>query len=204
MSIKERFNMSKRRGRPEINNITINRKLFDSALLYKQITLSELSSLPEIDVSEKTIQRIRKEQLTNATMLNKIAKCLNVDPLWLTGECLKLAPALWENDDYINPANHPYNQLREDCKHINSSTVLHELLLLHSISNEQYNLLPSEKQNGLELELDLAIQMVIFKYFHPVALKNDPFLSNEELYRLSCEVLSSSAYDELLSLIVLH
>lgn len=85
---------SRKRGRPLINNVPINRQLFDAARNYQGVSMTELSKLPEIDADEKTIRRIRKSQKTNSKMLNLIAKHLNVDPYWLTGQTLTILPTL--------------------------------------------------------------------------------------------------------------
>jgi hypothetical protein len=41
--------------------------------------------------------------------------------------------------------------------------------LLHGVSFEQFNSLSEATQHGFEMEIDLVIQMVIFKYFSPHA-----------------------------------
>lgn len=193
---------SKKRGRPLINNVPINRQLFDAARNYQGISMTELSKLPEIGVDEKTIRRIRKSQTTNSKMLNLIAKHLNVDPYWLTGKTLTILPSLKHDANYMDPANHPYSEIREQRKFIDSTKLLQDILILHGISNDQFELLSEDQRNGFQMELDLVIQIVIFNYFSPLAKDDDPFLSNKELYQLSIEALNTKAYQKLFELLM--
>ena len=192
----------KKRGRPLINNVPINRQLFDAARNYQGLSMTELSKLSEIDVDEKTIRRIRKSQKTNPKMLNLIAKHLNVDPYWLTGQTLTILPSLKHDSKYMDPANHPYSEMREQSKFIDSAKLLKDILILHGISKDQYELLSEEQQNGFQMELDLVIQIVVFNYFGPLAKDDDLFLSNKELYQLSNEAINTTAYQKLFELLM--
>ena len=192
---------NKKQGRPEINTISINRELFNSAMNYQNTNLTKLSSI--IGISRKTLQRIRNDQKTNSEMLDTIAKHLNVDPYWLTGQTLEIIPSLKYNKKYMDPANHPYSEIKEQQKTINSAELLNNILILHGISKTQYDLLSEKQRHGFQMQLSLAIQIVIFSYFSPIAPKDDPFLSNEELYKLSSEVLNTEAYKKLFKLLMI-
>ena len=194
---------SKKRGRPLINNVPINRQLFDAARNYQGVSMTALSKIPEIDVDEKTIRRIRKSQKTNSKMLNLIAKHLNVDPYWLTGQTLTILPSLKHDTKYMDPANHPYSEMKEQRKFIDSAKLLQDILILHGVSEAQYELLSEEQRNGFQMELDLVIQIVVFSYFSPFAKDDDPFLSNKELYQLSIEALNTDAYKKLFELLMI-
>lgn len=194
---------SRKRGRPLINNVPINRQLFDAARNYQGVSMTELSKLPEIDADEKTIRRIRKSQKTNSKMLNLIAKHLNVDPYWLTGQTLTILPTLKHDTKYMDPANHPYSEMKELRKFIDSAKLLQDILILHGVSEDQYELLSEEQRNGFQMELDLVIQIVVFNYFSPFAKDDDPFLSNKELYQLSIEALNTDAYKKLFELLMI-
>ena len=194
---------SKKRGRPLTNNVPINRQLFDAARNYRGVSMTELSKLPEIDVDEKTIRRIRKSQKTNSKMLNLIAKHLNVDPYWLTGQTLTILPSLKHDTKYMDSANHPYSEIKEQRKFIDSAKLLQDILILHGVSEEQYELLSEQQRNGFQMELDLVIQIVVFNYFSPFAKDDNPFLSNKELYQLSIEALNTEAYKKLFELLMI-
>lgn len=194
---------SRKRGRPLINNVPINRQLFDAARNYQGVSMTELSKLPEIDADEKTIRRIRKSQKTNSKMLNLIAKHLNVDPYWLTGQTLTILPTLKHDTKYMDPANHPYSEMKELRKFIDSAKLLQDILILHGVSEDQYELLSEEQRNSFQMELDLVIQIVVFNYFSPFAKDDDPFLSNKELYQLSIEALNTDAYKKLFELLMI-
>lgn len=195
--------VSRKRGRPLINNVPINRQLFDAARNYQGVSMTELSKLPEIDADEKTIRRIRKSQKTNSKMLNLIAKHLNVDPYWLTGQTLTILPTLKHDTKYMDPANHPYSEMKELRKFIDSAKLLQDILILHGVSEDQYELLSEEQRNSFQMELDLVIQIVVFNYFSPFAKDDDPFLSNKELYQLSIEALNTDAYKKLFELLMI-
>lgn len=194
---------SKKRGRPLINNVPINRQLFDAARDRQGISMTELSKLPEIAVDEKTIRRIRKSQKTNSKMLNLIAKHLNVDPYWLTGQTLTILPSLKHDTKYMDPGNHPYDAIKEQRKFIDSAKLLQDILILHRVSEEQYILLSEGQRNSLQMELDLVIQIVVISYFSPLAKDDDLFLSNKELYQLSIEALNTSAHKKLFELLMI-
>ena len=194
---------SKKRGRPLTNIVPINRQLFDAARNYKGVSMTELSKFPEIDVDEKTIRRIRKSQKTNSIMLNLIAKHLNVDPYWLTGQTLTILPSLKHDTKYMDSANHPYSEIKEQRKFIDSAKLLQDILILHGVSEEQYELLSEQQRNGFQMELDLVIQIVVFNYFSPFAKDDNPFLSNKELYQLSIEALNTEAYKKLFELLMI-
>lgn len=194
---------TKKRGRPLINDVPINRQLFEAAMKYRKISMAALASKSGIEVHEKTIQRIKQTQMTNAKMLNMLAKELNVDPDWLSGRLLKIFPSLKNNKEYLNPAKHPYNEVRKQMDSIDMPQLLRDILVWHGVSADQYQLLPEEQREAFKMELDLAIQMVIFCYLGPVAKESDPFLSNQELRELSLEVLKSEAYGKLFDLIMI-
>lgn len=192
----------KKQGRPEINVIPINCELFDAAMKYRNTNMTQLSNSLSMPVNEKTIRRIRKNGKTNLTLLRLIAEYLNVDPYWLTGQMLEIFPELKIDKHYMNPANHPYDETVELKKFIDRDKHFQELLLLHGISKDRFELLSESQRNGFRMEIDLAIQIVIFNYFSPISRKDDLFLSNQELYHLSYEVLNSEAYKRLFRLLM--
>lgn len=196
--------MSKRkRGRPEINTITINRQLFDAALKHQNISMAKLSKHPSIDVNEKTIRRIRQNEQTNPEMLKAIAKVLNVDTFWLTGQTLEIMPWFKYNEKYMNPANNPYNKYQEERKLISADRVYKDLLVLHGILDEDFSLLSENEAESFKMELELLIKIAIFSHFGPHISKDNPFLSNPELIALSKEALSSDACQKLFELIMI-
>ena len=93
--------------------------------------------------------------------------------------------------------------MKEQRKFIDSAKLLQDILILHGVSEAQYELLSEEQRNGFQMELDLVIQIVVFSYFSPFAKDDDPFLSNKELYQLSIEALNTDAYKKLFELLMI-
>ncbi len=156
-----------------------------------------------IGVTRRTISRARHDRYINPEILNKIGEQLNVDPYWLTGQGLNVFPSMKKNSEYCKIENHPYNKRAQQLKRLNSFQHFQDLLTLHGVSFEQFNSLSEETQHGFEMEIDLAIQMVIFKYFSSHAKPDDVLLANEDLYKMSCDVLSGATYESLFNLLEL-
>ena len=191
-------------GRKKIEKMPINRIIFDEALKKRNLSINKLTNDENehfIGVSRKTINRAFADKSINPEILDKIGEQLNVDPHWLTGQDLELFPSIRNNSEYCKIENHPYNKNLQQQKNINFTQHFHELLILHGISIEQFNSLPEVNQHGFEMELDLVIQMVIFKYFSCHAKPNNAFLANKDLLKMSCDVLSGETYDKLFELL---
>ena len=182
----------------------INCDIFDAALKRANLSINKLANDENehfIGVSRRTISRARHDGLINPDILERIGEQLDVDPHWLTGQDLAIFPSLKRNLSYCKLENHPYNKNSWQRKRINFSQHFKELLVLHGVSIEQFNLLSEERQHGFEMELDLVIIMVIFKCFSMHDTVQSSFLSNKELYGMSCKVLSGETYDKLFELL---
>lgn len=187
-----------------MEKVPISRELLQIALKRKKLSINKITDEENnlIDgISRKTITRALHDGVINPTFLDKIAEILDVDPHWLSGKDLKLFPWLKNNSEYCKIENHPYDAIRQQQKGINFTNYFKNLLLLQGVSFKQFEALSEEKQHGFEMELDLAIKMVIFKHFSQNATDDDLFLSNKELYNKSCAVLSGEIYDELFNLL---
>ena len=67
-------------------------------------------------------------------------------------------------------------------KNIDFTRHFNELLILHGVTREQFDALSDGLRFGFELELDLVIQLLMFKYFSDSAdPATNPFLSNREI-----------------------
>ena len=188
-------------GRKKMNKVPICRSILDDALKRNDMSINKLGMDPFIGATRKTIERALRDELINPEILARIGERLDVDPHWLTGQDLRLMTIIQKNAEYCKVENHPYNKTKEQRKGINFSQHFQELLVLHGISIEQFNSLPEKTQHGFEMELDLVIQMVIFKYFSQCTNSDDAFLCNQELHKMSCDVLAGDTYDKLFELL---
>lgn len=191
-------------SRPKMKKVAINRKIFQIALKYNNLSIRKLAVDNVVDVNERTIRRALNAGEINPDILNKIAKRLNVDPYWLTGETLKLVPSLENrNPEYMHPKSHPYNECMENRKNINISEHFEQILNLHGIPMSLFNKLPETKQNGFHMELDLIINLLILKYFSDLAKEDNPFLRNKELVSMATEILSGDTYNKMFEILEL-
>ncbi|QNU66516.1 helix-turn-helix transcriptional regulator [Ruminiclostridium herbifermentans] len=190
-------------GRKKIEKVPIDCNILDEALKKRKLSINKLTDDKKdyyIGVTRRTISRARHDGYINPEILDKIGEQLNVNPYWLTGQGLNVLPSMKKNSEYCKTENHPYKKVAQK---INLSHHFQELLILHGVSYEQFNSLSEATQHGFEMEIDLVIQMVIIKYFSPHAKPDDVFLSNEDLYEMSCDVLSSETYKKLFNLLEL-
>ncbi len=101
-------------SRPKMKKVSVNRRIFDIALEYNNLSIRKLAVDQLVDVNERTIRRALKDGLINPEILNRIAMRLNVDPYWLTGETLKFIPNLGErNPEYLKPELHTYDECKK-------------------------------------------------------------------------------------------
>ena len=178
---------------------SIDTTIFKEALHRKQLSINKITDDKNdyyVGVSRKTITRALHDKQINPEILDKIGKKLDVDPYYLSGRWKQQASIIRKLDFY-KIENHPYNENRELRKTVNRKQLFQSLLAGNGISHERFNLLPREKQNGLMMELDLVIQMVIFKYF---LMKDEHAELSQveiELRKMSEEVLSGETYMKL-------
>ena len=101
-------------------------------------------------------------------------------------------------------SNHPYHEMMKLQKNIDFTRHFNELLILHGVTREQFDALSDGLRFGFELELDLVIQLLMFKYFSDSAdPATNPFLSNREIAKMAQQVLSGDTYNKLLELLEL-
>jgi len=191
-------------GRKKIKKVPIDCNILGEALKKSKLSINKLADDEKdyyIGVTRRTISRARHDGYINPEILDKIGEQLNVDPYWLTGQALNVFPSMKKNSEYCKIENHPYKKNAQQLNKINFSHHFQELLILHGVSFEQFNSLSEATQHGFEVELDLVIQMVIFKYFSSHTKPDDVFLANEDLHKMSCDVLSGETYEKLFKLL---
>lgn len=189
-------------GRPKVENVNLDVEILDEARsACNHISIDQLAH--DCDISRKTIERAHRQKRINPEFLNRIGKRLNVDPHWLTGDDLKI-PFIKRNRLYCKLSNHPYHEMMQLQKNIDFTRHFNELLILHGVTREQFDALSDGFRFGFELELDLVIQLLMFKYFSDSAdPATNPFLSNREIAKMAQQVLSGDTYNKLLELLEL-
>lgn len=191
-------------SRKQMKKVPINCEILYEALKRKKLSINKLTDDENkhfIGVTRRTITRACHDGFINPEILDKIGEQLDVDPHWLTGRDLMVFPSIKRNHEYCKIENHPYKKDSMQRKAINFAQHFQELLILHGVSMERFKALSEEVRHGFEMELDLAIQMVIFKYFSPSSKSDNEFLANKDLYEMSCYVLSGATYENLFELL---
>ena len=190
------------KGRPKLKKANIDIGIFDEArIACNSISIDQLAR--DCDISRKTIERARKQKKINPEFLDRIGKRLNVDPHWLTGDDLNI-PVIKRNRLYCKLSNHPYRETTSLQKSTDFTQHFNELLILYGITRKQFDALSDGKRFGFELELDLVIQMLMFKYFSDSAdPATNPFLANRKIAEMAQQVLSGKTYDKLFELLEL-
>ncbi|AWW28435.1 MULTISPECIES: hypothetical protein [unclassified Acetobacterium] len=154
----------------------IDKKIFRDVLKYKKSSIRKLGEVHEIDCTERTIRRSLNEGKMTPKFLEQIAKYLDIDPKFLSGqlhrerremiETLK-NKTLGENFFYnLHPAEYPYFRKEQDDLLKESITVfLKKLFSLFDISYAQFEEMDFKKQYEVQHDLFEAIKTVISKHF---------------------------------------
>lgn len=174
MSVREN-KMANKKGK----KIQISRNCFLRIIREKGYTVEALGQICEIDRSAKTIQRCLSTEEMPPDLLDRIARFLDVDPIYLSGEYdrkfeeikdtlanSELTHYLWTKTDRF-----PYS--KHMVENINYSEYLINTLLINDISKNQFLELTSKKQKSFQFDLAAAIHSVILQYFEKDFKGND-------------------------------
>jgi hypothetical protein len=157
------------------NNIKkeiIDKEIFMKVIKYKRTSIRKLGNDESIYCTERTIRRSLNERKMTPVILNQIAKHLDIDPRYLSGELHKQA-SLIEDEDFkehmikrLNPQNYPYfRKKQEDFKNIPINEFFERMFSLFDISLSQFTSLKIEKQFELQHDILDSIISVIKNYF---------------------------------------
>lgn len=145
--------------------IPVSRDRFMEALKYRKTSIFKLGEVPEIERTEKTIRRCLKQGTMAPDLLDRIGKYLDVHPDFLSGkydESISYAK-MRRIKSRLSVENFPYFiKKQEQLKYKN---YFRDILLMHDISMEQFLALEEKHRIHLQLEIERAINTVIYKYF---------------------------------------
>lgn len=139
-----------------------------------KISITKLGSKDDgIGWSEKTIRRAKADGEISPEILEALAKRLDIDPGYLRGKYDHFYDLIADGFDekqreiylkkMLDPGRYPYyigaNQIKLYEGYMDG------ILMLHGISNRQYDELSPEKRKAFQIDIEKAVGTVIEKYF---------------------------------------
>ncbi|MCB5287912.1 MAG: hypothetical protein LHW64_08900 [Candidatus Cloacimonetes bacterium] len=176
----------------------IDKKIFREVLKYKKSSIRKLGEVDEIDCTERTIRRSLNEGKMTPKFLEQIAKYLDIDPIFLSGQLHRERREMIETfknktigrcfSCYLHPAEYPYFRKEQDDLLKESIDVfLKKLFSLFDISYSQFEKMDFEQQYEVQHDLFEAIRPVISKHFEQDGYGNKDGLN---LYKLTNDLES--------------
>lgn len=156
----------------QIYKETIDKDIFIEVLEYRGISIRKLGDVESIDCTERTIRRSLHEKRMTPIFLDQIAKYLDIDPRYLSGELHRKARSVTNQvlkEQWLrrlNPHDFPYfRKVQDDQRMKPIKELLESMFSLFDISYNQFESLEFEKQYELQHEIFDSIIPVIKKYF---------------------------------------
>ena len=161
-----------RRGRPKIEKVDFSAKRLQEALDYKKSSLRKLNTDPLFSASERTIRRAKQTGKINPDILDRLGRCLDVDPLFLGGEYDKSADR-WasstEEAEKIKAVfiveDYPY--ILQEQRNLEALQYIKDLLIQNMIPVSEMDAMPRETQIHFFLDIERAVSKVLWQYFEP-------------------------------------
>ena len=146
---------------------------FIAAKKRAKISIRKLGSEEGIGWSEKTIRRAKADGEINPEILEALAKQLDVAPDYLKGKYDHFYDVIADGFDekqrgsylkeMLDPGRYPYYMGKNQVKQ--KEGYMDGILMLHGISNRQYDELSPEKRKAFQIDIERAVGAVIKKYF---------------------------------------
>lgn len=159
-----------KRGRPEIVKVNFSAKRLLEALDYNKTSLRQLNIDSTLNASERTIRRAKKTGKINPDILNRLGKCLDVDPLFLGGEYDKYAERCANSPDEADEiksafsvAEYPY--IIHERRSIDAMQYIKDLLIENEIPVSELDAMPRETLIHFFLDMERAATKVLWQYF---------------------------------------
>ena len=152
----------------ESSDVKIIKKRFQDTINYRGISIRELGRDEYIDRTEKSIRNYRDNESIPKDVLERIARCLNVEPAFLAGDYDRL----WDkiggkiadyNKANLCPDDYPFFKAEQHTIEFNKH--FKDTLIIHGISWEQYKSLPPLQRIMLRRRLTLEQTRIISQYF---------------------------------------
>lgn len=139
-----------------------------------KISITKLGSKDDgIGWSEKTIRRAKADGKISPEILEALAKRLDIDPDYLRGKYDHFYDLIADGFDekqreiylkkMLDPGRYPYYRGKNQIKLYEG--YMDGILMLHGISNRQYDELSPEKRKAFQIDIEKAVGTVIEKYF---------------------------------------
>lgn len=157
-------------GNRPAHKIRINSERFKRVIRQKGYTIIALGEVSEIDRDEKTIRRYLQLGEMPDELLNRICKVMDVDPVYVTQDFEDQQSWLEPNEekraalvDKMKESSYTYfnKEKREALK----ADYVRTLLTLHDLPESAYEKLGRAGQIRFLLDLDRAIDNVIWTHF---------------------------------------
>ncbi len=155
-----------------IHKIQVNKPVFMAVVHECGSSIIKLGACEEIDCTERTIRRALNEGKMTPCFLDQIARYLDVDSRFLSGELHGKADSY--NDEFLrslylaqlNAENYPYFRKRKaDLNKQPVKELLEQILALFEISFSQYEAMDFEAQYLLQHDLLDSLVPAIRKHF---------------------------------------
>lgn len=181
------------------DTVSIDKAIFKKILKlkgYKMRDLYEIIQTLDSDYicSDRTLKRSLDNGTIRSVYLNKIAKKINVDPRFLSGDIYKYNSKYstrninyyYRDIDKFPYSREAYDKIRQQ----NIKAHLSSIFALFEISYEQFERLDFETQYNLQHDLFEAISTILGRYFKVDAL------GNKEMYGLEQILINLESYRE--------
>lgn len=156
-----------------INKEPIDKDIFMEVIRSKGSSIRKLGGEKLNICDERTIRRSLHEKKMTPSILEKIAKHLDIDPRYLSGKFHREISSIKNQDikeqwlKRLKPINYPYIGKALDDQHkIPIEEFFEKMFSLFDISNNQYESLELEKQYELQYAIFNSIIPVLKKYFN--------------------------------------
>lgn len=147
---------------------------FIAAKKRAKISITKLGSKDDgIGWSEKTIRRAKADGEISPEILEALAKRLDIDPDYLRGKYDHFYDLIADGFEekqreiylkkMLDPGRYPYYMGKNQVKLYEG--YMDGILMLHGISNRQYDELSPEKRKAFQIDIEKAVGTVIEKYF---------------------------------------
>jgi hypothetical protein len=162
----------------EAPKVSINRERFTKAIKEKGCTISKLSTMDTIQRDASTLRRYLRKGAVPEAMLERICVAIDVDPIYVSTEfddrVERIEPDPQKRECILKKftaRDFPYS--KKEKREIDDDKYWRNILLRHDIPDSLFQSLSSADQLRLLLELNRAIDRVLYQFFPPEVRSDD-------------------------------